>query len=122
VTVVTAVTMMTDTFHLRANMAAVATASVNGSVVEPVVVIAVVVAIVMSVVTPAVEQWRRQSAVIYLVAAVSLQLDVAAACDMHICNTHKITPVTKARFLLLLLASCFFLRLRGLRSPTRIGL
>jgi hypothetical protein len=53
VAVVTAVTMMTDAFHLRTNMAAVATASVNGSVVEPVVVIAVVVAIVMSIVTPA---------------------------------------------------------------------
>ena len=39
----TRVTMMTDAFHLRTNMAAVATASVNGSVVEPVVVIAVVV-------------------------------------------------------------------------------
>jgi hypothetical protein len=63
----------------------------------------------MSIVTPAV------------VAAVgsdtfsccSLQLDVAAAC-VHICNTHEITPATKAHFLLLLLASCFFLRLRGL--------
>jgi hypothetical protein len=53
VAVVTAVTMMADAFHLRTNMAAVATASVNGSVVEPVVVIAVVVAIVMSIVTPA---------------------------------------------------------------------
>ena len=30
----------------------------------------------------------------------SLQLDVAAAC-VHICNTHEITPATKAHFLLL---------------------
>jgi hypothetical protein len=58
----------------------------------------------------------------------SLQFDVAAA-RVHICNTHKITSVTKAHFLLLLLASCSFLRLRGLglglglrSSPTRIGL
>ena len=35
-TMVTTVTMMTDAFHLRTKMAAVATASVNGSVVTPV--------------------------------------------------------------------------------------